>query len=48
MRTNGRDPAGRFGVGNPGGPGRPRRSVEAVYLCSSMSLDVAAAMDDGE
>ena len=32
MRTNGRDHAGRFSVGHPGGPGRPRRSVEATYL----------------
>jgi len=32
--TNGdtRDAHGRFAPGNPGGPGRPRRSVEADYL----------------
>lgn len=29
---DGRDTAGRFAPGNPGGPGRPRRAVEADYL----------------
>lgn len=28
----GRDVRGKFAPGNPGGPGRPRRSVEADYL----------------
>lgn len=28
----GRDERGRFAVGNPGGPGRPRRQTEAAYL----------------
>jgi hypothetical protein len=28
----GRSSAGRFAAGNPGGPGRPRRLVEADYL----------------
>jgi hypothetical protein len=27
-----RDGQGRFAVGNPGGPGRPRRAVERDYL----------------
>lgn len=27
-----RDERGRFVIGNPGGPGRPRREVEADYL----------------
>jgi len=30
--TNGRDNNGQFSVGNPGGPGRPRRAVEIDYL----------------
>lgn len=29
---NGRTTAGRFAVGNPGGPGRPRRATEREYL----------------
>lgn len=29
---DGRDTAGRFAPGNPGGPGRPRRAVEGDYL----------------
>lgn len=28
----GRDGAGRFAKGNPGGPGRPKRPTEAMYL----------------
>ncbi len=32
MGKNGRDRHGRFAAGNPGGPGRPRRLVEADYL----------------
>jgi hypothetical protein len=31
---NGRDTNGRFAEGNPGGPGRPRRAVEADYLAA--------------
>ena len=27
-----RDHAGKFKAGNPGGPGRPRRTIEADYL----------------
>jgi len=29
---DGRDTAGRFAIGNPGGPGRPRRAIETDYL----------------
>jgi hypothetical protein len=29
-----RDDNGRFAKGNPGGPGRPRRAVEADYLAA--------------
>jgi hypothetical protein len=29
---NGRTGNGRFAVGNPGGPGRPRRATERQYL----------------
>jgi hypothetical protein len=32
MTTNGHDARGRFVAGNPGGPGRPRRTVEFDYL----------------
>ena len=32
--ANGRDRGGRFAKGNPGGPGRPRRSVEKEYLAA--------------
>lgn len=31
---DGRDNAGRFAQGNPGGPGRPRRVVELDYLAA--------------
>ncbi len=31
---SGRDGAGRFASGNSGGPGRPRRAVEADYLAA--------------
>jgi hypothetical protein len=34
MADNGRNADGTFGVGNPGGPGRPRRSVEREYLAA--------------
>ncbi|NMC20745.1 MAG: hypothetical protein GYA33_10035 [Thermogutta sp.] len=30
----GRDPRGRFAVGNPGGPGRPRWQTEVTYLAA--------------
>src|SRR4051812_18365598 len=32
VAKNGRDRAGRFAEGNPGGPGRPPRAVEIDYL----------------
>ena len=32
MSSDARDSSGRFATGNPGGPGRPRRIVEADYL----------------
>ncbi len=32
MAENRRNSKGRFANGNPGGPGRPRRSVEIEYL----------------
>src|SRR3954462_12735 len=42
--TGGRDKnTGRFLSGNPGGPGRPRRTVEREYLtalCDVITLDV--------
>jgi len=34
MTKNGRDTLGRFTVGNPGGPGRPKRAVELEYLAA--------------
>jgi hypothetical protein len=42
MDNGHRDPQGRFTVGNPGGPGRPRRAVEREYLAAmsdAVSLD---------
>jgi hypothetical protein len=33
-RTTGHDAAGRFTVGNAGGPGRPPRATERVYLAA--------------
>ena len=41
-KTNGRNRNGTFAVGNPGGPGRPRRAVERDYLAAfgdALSLD---------
>jgi hypothetical protein len=38
-----RDGQGRFAVGNPGGPGRPRRAVERDYLTV---LSDAVSRDD--
>jgi hypothetical protein len=32
--SNGRDLSGRFAQGNPGGPGRPRRTTERSYLAA--------------
>jgi hypothetical protein len=40
---NGHDAKGRFTVGNPGGPGRPRRAVERQYLAA---LSDAVSLDD--
>jgi hypothetical protein len=40
---NGHDVKGRFTVGNPGGPGRPRRAVERQYLAA---LSDAVSLDD--
>jgi hypothetical protein len=37
------DERGRFTVGNPGGPGRPRRPVEREYL---RALNEAVSLDD--
>ena len=33
-KNDGRDPLGKFAKGNPGGPGRPRRTVEREYLAA--------------
>jgi hypothetical protein len=51
-----RDENGRFADGNPGGPGRPRRTVEREYLAvlsEAVSLDdwgavVARAVEDAK
>lgn len=56
MGMEGRDDAGRFAAGNPGGPGRPRRTIEREYLAvlgSAVSLDdwrevVARAVADAQ
>jgi hypothetical protein len=40
--SDGRESNGRFANGNPGGPGRPRRTIEREYLAvlgDSVSLD---------
>lgn len=34
----GREQNGRFAVGNPGGPGRPRRAVENDYLATMSEI----------
>jgi hypothetical protein len=34
MVNNGRDDAGKFAPGNPGGPGRPRRHIERDYVAA--------------
>jgi hypothetical protein len=41
--NNGRDANGQFTKGNPGGPGRPRRSVERDYLAT---LSEAVTLND--
>jgi hypothetical protein len=33
-----RDARGRFGKGNPGGPGRPKRSIEQQYLDAAIGV----------
>lgn len=38
-----RDKRGRFVVGNPGGPGRPRRAIEREYLAA---ISEAVSLDD--
>jgi len=43
MEGNGRDTTGRFAVGNPGGPGRPRRLIERDYLTT---LSNAVSLED--
>src|SRR5262249_43172429 len=51
-----RDPNGRFLPGHPGGPGRPRRAVEADYLAAlseavppeAWKRIVARAVEDAE
>ncbi len=42
-RQDGRQGNGRFAKGNPGGPGRPRRSVEIEYLAR---LSEIVTLDD--
>jgi len=42
MSIGKRDNRGRFAVGNPGGPGRPRRPVEQEYLAT---LNAAVTLD---
>lgn len=43
MSTEVRDELGRFTPGNPGGPGRPRRTIEREYMAA---LGEAVALDD--
>src|SRR4029079_17928163 len=43
MSTDVRDDRGRFTPGNPGGPGRPRRTIEREYMAA---LGEAVALDD--
>lgn len=43
MTTNDRDDNGRFALGNPGGPGQPRRAIERQYLAT---LGEAVTLDD--
>jgi len=54
--SEGRNRNGTFAVGNSGGPGRPRRTIEREYLAAlldSVSLDswraiIAKAVDDAK
>ena len=56
MARNGRKSNGQFAAGNPGGPGRPSRAIEAEYLGVLSELVtiekwrriVARAADDAE
>jgi len=43
MSTDGRYDNGRFALGNPGGPGRPRRAIQSEYLAT---LGDAVSLDD--
>lgn len=43
MSDNGRDEQGRFQIGNSGGPGRPRRTVEREYI---LAITTAVSIDD--
>ncbi|HKB36037.1 MAG TPA: hypothetical protein VKD72_06255 [Gemmataceae bacterium] len=43
MNNGHRNQKGHFTVGNPGGPGRPRRTVERDYLAA---LSEAVTLDD--
>ncbi len=38
-----RDESGRFAIGNAGGPGRPRRTIESAYMAA---LGDAVSLDD--
>lgn len=40
---SGRDERGKFTVGNPGGPGRPRRAIEREY---TLAITAAVTLDD--
>ena len=56
MARNGRKSNGQFAAGNPGGPGRPSRAIEAEYLdvlSERVTIEkwrriVARAADDAE
>src|SRR6516225_4348255 len=43
MDNGHRNRQGQFALGNPGGPGRPRRAVEREYLAA---LSEAVSLDD--
>ena len=43
LPTVARQSGGKFAVGNPGGPGRPRRAVETEYLAT---LNEAVSLED--
>ncbi len=38
MATTTRTAGGKFAIGNPGGPGRPRRQTETAYLQSMLKV----------